>query len=153
MFGVDRKYELDTKDLEGKYKNLMKKLHPDLFHGKSPEEQANSAHLASVVTKAYTELLKPVSRATYLGIHVEEEGTVNDPELIMEVMEIREKLEQTSDIKTLQQLCDKARMRMDEWVGSFTTAWKEGNVSAAIAALQRMSYFNRVFEDIRWKLL
>jgi uncharacterized protein YecT (DUF1311 family) len=31
----DQKYEMDHKDLEAKYKALMKKLHPDLFHGKS----------------------------------------------------------------------------------------------------------------------
>ena len=31
----DQKYEMDPKDLEAKYKMLMKKLHPDLFHGKS----------------------------------------------------------------------------------------------------------------------
>lgn len=157
IFDQDPKYELDLKDLEAKYKSLMKKLHPDLSHGKSMEEKENSVQLSALVTTAYDELLNPVSRATYLlklqGIHVEEEGTVNDSELIMEVMEIRETLESTPDKKTLERLHDTARARMDQWSNTFNTALKEGNNASAIGALQRMSYFGRVCDDIKRELL
>lgn len=157
IFDQDQKYELDLKDLEAKYKSLMKKLHPDHSHGKSMEEKVNSAQLSALVTTAYDELLKPVSRATYLlklqGVHVEEEGTVNDSELIMEVMEIRETLESAPDKKTLERLHDTARARMDQWSNTFNTALKEGNNASAIGALQRMSYFGRVCDDIKRELL
>eukprot|EP00249_Psilotum_nudum_P016907 c26047_g1_i5 orf=213-1028(+) len=108
IFDLDAQYELDLKNLEVRYKNLMKKLHPDLHHGKTKEEQANSATLSAVVTTAYQDLSNPVSRATYLlqlqGINVEDEGTVTDPDLLMEVMEMRESLEETSNDTALKQL-------------------------------------------------
>ncbi|MCO5558946.1 hypothetical protein L7F22_012537 [Adiantum nelumboides] len=67
VFDQDPKFELDLKDLETKYKSLMKRLHPDLTHGKSTEEKEFYAHWSALVTAAYTVLLKPISRATYLG--------------------------------------------------------------------------------------
>lgn len=157
MFDQDEKFELDLKDLEAKYKSLMKTLHPDLSHGKSMEEKENSAQLSALVTTAYSVLLKPIPRATYMlklrGIRVEEEGTVTDSELIMEVMEIREALQSLPDRKTLEQLQKKATTRMDEWSEVFKSALKERNDTNAVGALQRMSYFGRVCEDINRELL
>ncbi|KAI5062100.1 hypothetical protein GOP47_0022639 [Adiantum capillus-veneris] len=157
IFDQDQKFEMDLKDLETKYKSLMKRLHPDLTHGKSTEENENYAHWSALVTAAYTVLLKPVSRATYLlklrGIHVEEEGTVTDSELIMEVMEIRETLQSKPTKDVLEQLNKQAMARMDEWSRAFKTALEEGNDTAAVGALQRMSYFGRVCEDINRELL
>eukprot|EP00250_Pteridium_aquilinum_P008116 c17686_g1_i1 orf=1-870(-) len=138
IFNQEQQFELDLKDLEAKYKSLMKRLHPDLSHGKSTEEKKNYAQLSALVTTAYTELLNPVSRATYLlklrGIHVEQEGTVNDSELIMEVMEMRETLQSLPDRKTLEQLYNMAMSRMDQWSKAFNTALKEGNDTAAVGA-------------------
>ncbi|MCO5592114.1 hypothetical protein L7F22_046109 [Adiantum nelumboides] len=157
VFDQDSKFELDLKDLETKYKSLMKRLHPDLTHGKSTEEKEIYAHWSALVTAAYAVLLKPISRATYLlklrGIHVEEEGTVTDSELIMEVLEIRETLQSKPAKDVLERLNKQAMARMDEWSRAFKTALEESNVTAAVGALQRMSYFGRVCEDIKRELL
>ncbi|KAH7438427.1 hypothetical protein KP509_04G014400 [Ceratopteris richardii] len=157
IFDQEQRFDIDLKDLEAKYKSLMKTLHPDLTHGKSVQEKEYYAQWSALVTTAYTDLLKPVSRATYLlklrGIHVEEEGTVTDPDLITEVMDFREALQSMPDRKTLEELNKKASGRMDDWRAAFKAAFEEGNNTAAVGALQRMSYFGRVCEDINRELL
>ncbi|MCO5558947.1 hypothetical protein L7F22_012538 [Adiantum nelumboides] len=87
------------------------------------------------------------------GIHVEEEGTVTDSELIMEVLEIRETLQSKPAKGVLESLNKQAMARMDEWSRAFKTALDESNTTAAVGALQRMSYFGRACEDIKRELL
>lgn len=49
------------------------------------------------MNKAYGTLLNPYTRAEYImqleGIHISESDSLDDPELIMEIMEAREELE------------------------------------------------------------
>ncbi|XP_024516261.1 uncharacterized protein LOC9659858 isoform X2 [Selaginella moellendorffii] len=113
IFDLKKEFELDTGELEKRYKNLQKKLHPDLYSMKSSKEQEYSADQSSQVINAYQVLLKPLSRATYLletfGVDVEEEGTVTDPEILMEVMEMQETISSCSDSNKLQALKEKVR--------------------------------------------
>lgn len=56
-----------------------------------------AAELSGLVNKAYGTLLNPYSRAEYImeleGMHIGEAESLDDQELIMEVMESREELE------------------------------------------------------------
>ncbi|KAJ7570330.1 hypothetical protein O6H91_01G115600 [Diphasiastrum complanatum] len=106
IFNMAKVYDLDLKELEKRYKGLQKKLHPDLFGLKSEREREYSAEQSAQVIKAYHTLLPPLSRATYMlhiqGIDVEEEGTVEDVDLLMEIMEMQEAVEATTDVAKLQ---------------------------------------------------
>uniref|UniRef100_A0ACD5XY42 Uncharacterized protein n=1 Tax=Avena sativa TaxID=4498 RepID=A0ACD5XY42_AVESA len=89
IFGLDRGYNIKDNNLEGKYKDWQKKLHPDLVHSKSEKERAFAAKQSALVIDAYRTLSRPLPRALYMlqleGIHVDEEKTINDPGLLMEV--------------------------------------------------------------------
>ena len=56
-----------------------------------------AAQLSGLVNKAYGTLLNPYTRAEYImqleDIHISEHESLDDPELIMEIMEAREELE------------------------------------------------------------
>jgi hypothetical protein len=39
----ERKYDIEVENLDGKYKEWQKKLHPDLVHSKSEVWQSNSS--------------------------------------------------------------------------------------------------------------
>ncbi|KAL5999269.1 hypothetical protein ACLOJK_040719 [Asimina triloba] len=108
IFGLERGFDIPDEDLEGKYKNWQKKIHPDLAHSKSEEDRAYAAEQSARVIDAYRTLGKPVSRALYLtlriarrvpdkhsssehetqmkleGVPVDEEKTVSDVELLAE---------------------------------------------------------------------
>ncbi|KAK2400817.1 iron-sulfur cluster co-chaperone protein HscB protein [Trifolium repens] len=91
IFGLERKYDVEGIDLEGKYKEWQKKLHPDLVHSKSQKERDFAAEQSARVIDAYRTLSKPLSRAIYIlklnGVEVDEEQTISDPELLAEVTE------------------------------------------------------------------
>lgn len=46
-----------------------------------------------------------------------------------------------------------AMTRMGEWSEAFKSGLKDGDNTSAVGALQRMSYFGRVCEDINRELL
>ncbi|XP_024525299.1 uncharacterized protein LOC9660494 isoform X2 [Selaginella moellendorffii] len=156
IFDLKKEFELDTGELEKRYKNLQKKLHPDLYSMKSSKEQEYSADQSSQVINAYQVLLKPLSRATYLletfGVDVEEEGTVTDPEILMEVMEMQETISSCSDSNKLQALKEKSHSRMLDYQKTFAEAMKRSDLDAAKEAVQRMSYFHRIINTIIQKL-
>ncbi|EFJ34127.1 hypothetical protein SELMODRAFT_406568 [Selaginella moellendorffii] len=123
---------------------------------KSSKEQEYSADQSSQVINAYQVLLKPLSRATYLletfGVDVEEEGTVTDPEILMEVMEMQETISSCSDSNKLQALKEKSHSRMLDYQKTFAEAMKRSDLDAAKEAVQRMSYFHRIINTIIQKL-
>ncbi|KAK2996604.1 hypothetical protein RJ639_025864 [Escallonia herrerae] len=66
IFGLKKKYEIGDENLEGKYKDWQKKLHPDLVHSKSQKERDYAAEQSARVIDAYRTLTDPLSRAMYI---------------------------------------------------------------------------------------
>ncbi|KAL5715302.1 hypothetical protein ACHQM5_017138 [Ranunculus cassubicifolius] len=152
IFDLDKIYGIDDTHLESKYKNWQKKLHPDLVHTKSEKEKEYAAEQSARVIDAYQTLQKPLLRATYLlrleGVQVDEEKTVSEPELLMEMMEFREAVEDAGNPQTLKQVQEK----MDTWCQSFKKAFEKKKFGDAILAIQRMTYYHKINEEIVKKL-
>lgn len=108
IFGLEKKYEIGDTNLEGMYKDWQKKLHPDLVYSKSEREKEYAAEQSARVIDAYRTLTNPLSRAMYImrteGVEVDEEQTVSEPELLAEIMEIREAVEEAADSRTLKEI-------------------------------------------------
>ncbi|CAI9289708.1 unnamed protein product [Lactuca saligna] len=156
IFGLDRKFDIEAGSLEGKYKDWQKKLHPDLVHTKSEEEREYAAEQSARVIDAYTTLRKPLSRAIYImrleGVEVDEEQTVSEPELLGEIMEIREAVEDANDSRALNQIQSKMDEKLSHWYNSFANAFQSKEYDDAIKSIQRMTYYQRVKEEIVKKL-
>lgn len=105
---------------------------------------------------AYRTLSEPLSRALYLlqlaGILVDEEKTIGDPELLAEMMDIREAVEEASDQKALLEIQSQIRGKHEEWSKSFKDAFDKRDFDSAIIATQRMRYYERAVEEIVKKL-
>uniref|UniRef100_A0A803MJW2 Co-chaperone HscB C-terminal oligomerisation domain-containing protein n=1 Tax=Chenopodium quinoa TaxID=63459 RepID=A0A803MJW2_CHEQI len=114
---MERKYDIEENSLEGLYKDWQKKLHPDLVHSKSESEKEYAAEQSSRIIDAYRTLKNSLSRAIYLmklqGVHVDEEQTVSDPELLAEIMEIRESVEDAPDPQALKQIQAEVSTKLD----------------------------------------
>ncbi|XP_008787809.2 iron-sulfur cluster co-chaperone protein HscB homolog isoform X1 [Phoenix dactylifera] len=156
IFGLEKGYDIPDGNLEGKYKDWQKKLHPDLVHSKSEKEKTFAADQSARVNDAYRTLNKSLSRALYLmrleGVHVDEEKTVMDPDLLAEMMDIREAVEEASDSHALKQLQTQIERKFEAWANSFREAFKRKNFDDAINSIQRMRYYDRAIEEIIKKL-
>nr|CAD1828092.1 unnamed protein product [Ananas comosus var. bracteatus] len=151
-----RAYEVKGDNLEGKYKDWQKKLHPDLVHTKSEDEKAFAAEQSARVIDAYRTLINPLSRALYLlrleGVQVDEEKTVSDPELLVEMMEIREAVDEADDSQALERIKSQVQGKLETWSNSFKQAFEKQDFDTAVASTQRMRYYERAMEEIVKKL-
>ncbi|CAA7026792.1 unnamed protein product [Microthlaspi erraticum] len=156
IFGLEKKYELDPGSLEGKYKDWQKKLHPDLVHNKSQKERDYAAEQSAKVTEAMRTLNKRLSRAMYImklsGIHVNEEETITDPTLLMEIMELREAIAEANETKELHQIRSQVQEKLKQWSDSFDEAFGSQRFDEAVKCIQRMTYYERACEEIVKKL-
>jgi molecular chaperone HscB len=109
VFGLPRKFDLDVADLERRYKEMTKVLHPDRFARADGRARRASLERSVQLNMAWRTLSQPAARAEYLlslqGIEVgdpagsklaDESGDRAtqpvDTALLIEVMELRESL-------------------------------------------------------------
>ncbi|CAM6110415.1 unnamed protein product [Calypogeia fissa] len=156
IFSVDRSFKVDLKVLEQSYKSLQKKLHPDLAGSKSQREREYSADQSAHVIQAYYILIRPLSRARYLlglhGIRVDEEGTIFDPELLMEIMELRESISEISDAEALKAAQAENRERILNCEKGLESSFRDEDLKRAVSWTQRLAYYIKVGEEVLRKL-
>jgi molecular chaperone HscB len=89
-------FDLEASELERRYRDLQKQLHPDKFVQASVSERRASLARAVTVNDAYRALRDELKRSEVLyarfGGTVDERAQPREPELLMEVMELRESL-------------------------------------------------------------
>ncbi|KAI3417762.1 J domain-containing protein [Psidium guajava] len=156
IFGLEKKYDIDVSNLEGKYKDWQKKLHPDLVHSKSEQEKEYAAGQSARVIDAYRTLSKPLTRAIYVlkleGVDVDEEETVSEPELLAEILEIREAVDEATDSQALRQIQSQMEDKLRRWSNSFASSLHTRKFEDALTCVRRMKYYTRVNEEITKKL-
>ncbi|CAM8987493.1 unnamed protein product [Rhodiola kirilowii] len=152
IFGLDKNCDIEAGSLEGKYKEWQKKLHPDLVHSKSQREKDYAAEQSSRVIDAYRTLDNPLSRAIYMlklkGVDVDEEQTISEPELLGEIMEIREAVEEATDSQALTEIQIQMKEKLKHWAECFARAFQDQNFEVAKSSIQRMTYYERVNKEI-----
>ncbi|KAI3882343.1 hypothetical protein MKX03_018571 [Papaver bracteatum] len=163
IFGLENAFEIEDTNLEKTYKDWQKKLHPDLVHTKPEKEKEFAAEQSSRVIDAYRTLRKPLSRAIYLlgleGVHVDEERTVSDPEMLAEILDIREAVDEASNSQSLKQIQGQVQEKLEIWSNSFgssighnRSAFDKKEFEDAVTSIQRMTYHDRINEEIVKKL-
>ncbi|CAN4113927.1 unnamed protein product [Withania somnifera] len=156
IFGLEKKYGIEGENLERKYKDWQRKLHPDLVHTKSQKEREYAAEQSARVIDAYRTLTDPLSRAIYIlkleGVHVDEEEKIDDVELLTEMLEIRETVEEAADSQALQQIQGQIQGKFEQSSISFADAVESRKYEEALAAIRRMTYYKRANEEIVKKL-
>lgn len=103
LFGLPSQFQLDGSLLSSQFRTLQKRFHPDNFATASERDRLLSVQKAAQINDAYQVLKNPISRAEYLlseqGIELRgEQQTLQDPEFLMEQMELREELEVICDL-------------------------------------------------------
>ncbi|ERM93662.1 hypothetical protein AMTRI_Chr03g149560 [Amborella trichopoda] len=156
IFGLKKGYDIRDHNLENKYKEWQKKLHPDLVHSKSEREKNYAAEQSLRVIEAYHTLSRPLSRAIYLvrleGVDFDEEKTISDPDFLVEIMEIRESVEEAVDKEALKQIESEIRVKLGKAQNSYEKAFENRDFEDALTLIRRMTYYERAIEEIEKKL-
>ncbi|XP_062112370.1 iron-sulfur cluster co-chaperone protein HscB homolog [Humulus lupulus] len=152
IYGLEKKYDIEDHNLERKYKDWQKQLHPDLVHSKSEKEKEYAADQSARVIDAYRTLSKPLSRAIYVlkleGVNVDEEETISELDLLAEIMEIRESVEEAADSQALNKIRSEMQEKLKHLSILFANAYHNRNFGEAVNTIRRMRYYERVIEEI-----
>lgn len=98
LFGLAPSYQFDTGKLMTSFRAIARQIHPDRFAGAAEDSRNQATHFTALVNEAYSALNDPVLRANYLldlagGPSAIEIRDVPGA-LLMEVMELREQIEE-----------------------------------------------------------
>jgi molecular chaperone HscB len=152
--GLPAALELDAATLDKAYFARQRQWHPDRFVGKPPEERAKASVEAAALNDAYRTLKDPLSRAIYLaelrGVELPGDGkTIDDPELLMEVMDAREELHEASSIAEVDALARFAREDLQKALDGLPRLFSANDKAAIRKTLLRLRYLDKFAEEAR----
>lgn len=130
LLGLPRKLNLTQEELQNRFYELSRRLHPDVFTRKSETERRYALEASSILNDAYRTLRDPVKRANYVlkqeGFDIGEQRSKDvPPELLEEVFELNMALEEMRGGD------DSARGQLESARGNF-----KGMLSGADSELQ-----------------
>ncbi|CAG8788550.1 7616_t:CDS:2, partial [Acaulospora morrowiae] len=93
-------FDINPADLRRGFLRLQQRVHPDNYGAKDQQEYTYAQQQSSLINKAYQVLKDPLSRAQYMlqlnGIAITESESLEDPKLLMEILDTRERLEEAT---------------------------------------------------------
>ena len=152
LFGFAVNYEIDIVKLSDTYRELQKSVHPDRYANANDREKLLSAQKATYVNEAYSCLKSPILRAKYLLEinHIkydDERETIQNPEFLMEQLELREALAEVRGSKdahlSLERMLDDIRGRINrdqEKLSNLLIELSEQNLLLAKNIIQEMQF-------------
>jgi len=156
ILGIDPTFEIDAKALDEAYFARQTLAHPDRFiHHSQPEREAATAQ-ASSLNQAYEVLKNPTLRAKALlklkGIEIsgEEEGkTVQNPEILEEMMALQEALAEAVSPHDFTCLEKEIQGCLQDVKASFATAMGQNQAQELPELFLRLTYLSKLMEDIK----
>lgn len=164
--GLARRYDLDRDELERKYRDLQRALHPDRHTNAPASERRMTLQKAVEVNEAYRTLRDDQRRAEALlaalsgeaGVPVVDPSEKADPELLMEMMELRESL---SEAKASRDAAEVAKLSKQVGEAQMTARERLSHAFASVPSppppealgpirelVSRLKYYQRFLDEV-----
>ncbi|CCQ74484.1 Fe-S protein assembly co-chaperone HscB [Magnetospira sp. QH-2] len=153
--GLPIDFDVDVEALDREYFALQRRLHPDRFATKTSREKAFSMQQATSLNEAYECLKDSLCRADYMvrirGVEVMPEGCnlVNDQELLMEAMEMREALAEAETMDDIAQVVSRAESDMGDCLKRLSATFKTLALEEACRLTTRLKYLRKLSDEAR----
>ena len=158
LFSVPQRYELEREELDARYRELQRSVHPNRFATASERERLLSVQNAASINEAYQVLKDPLQRGRYLlelrGVRVEEQQkTTQDPAFLMQQMEFRECLAgvrgEDDPLQALDDLSRTIRAEHDELEKQLAQKLDNDDNDAALDTTLKMQFFIRLQNEVK----
>lgn len=144
-------FPINTRTLRKEFLQLQARYHPDLHPAETkPRAEATSA----AINEAYKTLANPLLRAQYIlslrGVDVANDETlkIEEPDLLMTVLEAREEIEDAQTEKDLDSVRDINEERIAETEQGLEKAFRDDDIAAAKKLAVRMRYWVNIRESL-----
>ena len=152
LFGLQQQFNLDSNDLNTKFRSLQKQYHPDSWVNSrlSALIIMASAH----INAAYSTLKNPLTRAMALlklnGIEVNLNNNGNlDQDFLFEQIEIREQIaESQNSIEKLEHLEHMLKRKQEQIIQELTTLFNQHNFVQALKLTQHLAFYHKLLEVV-----
>ncbi len=154
-FSLIPEFDLESPELDRRYFDCQRMLHPDRFAMRTPREKALSQQQSVCVNEAYETLKDPLKRADYLvhlrGAGVLPEGCtlVNDQELLTETMELREALSEANSPEDVDVLDRRATDDIQYCINALSKIFRSDDLEGACRLTTRLKYLRKLLEECR----
>uniref|UniRef100_A0A8C5LSX6 Iron-sulfur cluster co-chaperone protein HscB n=1 Tax=Leptobrachium leishanense TaxID=445787 RepID=A0A8C5LSX6_9ANUR len=158
ILDCDKSFVVNIKELQKKYRNLQRSLHPDYFSRKSQVEREMSEKQSSLVNKAYNTLLSPLKRGIYLlslsGITLEEGAESGaDSQFLFDILEINEKLNECTSSAEIEEIGNFVQVKYKSLILDVRDAFLQGDLHGAKLLLTKMKYFSNIQNQVKDKII
>ncbi|CAG8499595.1 2852_t:CDS:2 [Ambispora leptoticha] len=141
-------YDIDLSQLRRNFLSLQQRIHPDSYSQKDQQEYMYALNQSSIINGAYQTLRDPLARAQYMlrlnGILVTESESIEDPELLMQVMEARELLEEATCEEEVKNIREMNEERINEIIKEISQAFQNNDLDTAKALTIRLQYWHNI---------
>ncbi len=154
LFGVPPRFAQDAAQLDERWKDLQRQVHPDRFADQGAAAQRVAAQWSARINEAYRRLKEPQRRAAYLcelhGASVNaESNTSMPPAFLMQQMELREQLEEARSAADLDDVeRQSAAMRRDMLESLQRLMDTEQDWPAAAQSVRALMFLDKLASDI-----
>jgi molecular chaperone HscB len=159
LFALPQRYTLELAELNARYRDLQRTVHPDRYASASDQERRVSMQHAARINEAYQVLKDPLRRARYLlelrGQPIDGRGSAHqDAAFLMQQMELRERLgeirQQNDPLAALDGLAREIRDQYKSLELELASALDDGaEIQQAVTLALRMQFFTRLREEVQ----
>ena len=157
LFELQPAFLVDQAQLSARYRELAKAVHPDRFADAGDREQRLALEQSARLNEAYQTLKSAPRRALYLlalrGRELPLEVTVQDPEFLLQQMQLREELEDLHDSADLEGVAlFKQRLKgaQDHLEQQFAACWQVVDErEQAERLVRRMQFLDKLMREVR----
>lgn len=156
IFNLPVSYQLDSDALAPTYRQLQRQFHPDNFATASESDKLQAVQRAADINDAYRTLKDPVLRAQHLlkiqfNIDIRKKRSIQDPEFLMQQMELHEAVENAHDFAALDRLAEKIKGMQQVWLSQLEASLAEQDSETATQHLIRLSFVRKLLSQIEKK--
>lgn len=165
LFELPVSFDVDLSQLNQRYRELQRVVHPDKFVNASNQERLLSVEKAALINEAYQILKTPQRRARYMlelqGISFDDEKDMAlDPAFLMEQIELREALGELSQAADPMVTLNSIMADIEKRIAVVIEQLREGleqvqldqvQKSSLKQAVHKMQFLNKLREEAEYQ--
>ena len=157
LFDLQPSFSLDLELLATRYRELARAVHPDRFADAPQRDQRAALERSANLNEAYSVLRSDSLRARYLlalrGAELPLEVSVQDPDFLLQQMQLREELENLQehvDLPGVARFKERLKLARQSLNASFAELWDDqGRREEAERLMRRMQFLDKLFHEVR----
>lgn len=157
IMGLNPSFDVKIEDVERRYLQLQRQIHPDRFVERSKKEQEIAQIYSSNLNQAFETIKDPVLRGAellklrHINNIFSDSETINDPALLLEIMEKREWLETMTTDKERNQFKSQIDKHIKSLIDDFQKFYIEEKFEKCKNLIISLKYYMKILNDFEIK--